>query len=88
MVTTADVPPPTEIRPGIPKDLDRIIKRALARDPEERYATALELSRDLAFVQGQVSSPVPTNDVSALMKRHFGSRQQKKSDFAAHFLRI
>lgn len=39
---------PSEVYPGIPKALDAIVMRALARSPAQRYATARELGRDLA----------------------------------------
>jgi serine/threonine protein kinase len=41
--------PPTEVRPGLPKDTDAVVLRAMKKAPEQRYATwaefALELSR-------------------------------------------
>ncbi|HYN12226.1 MAG TPA: serine/threonine-protein kinase [Burkholderiales bacterium] len=41
--------PPSEARPGLPKDIDPVVLRALKKAPEQRYATwaefALELSR-------------------------------------------
>jgi len=33
-------PPPSARRPGVPKDLERIVLRCLAKSPEERYPTA------------------------------------------------
>jgi len=39
--------PPLLIRSGYPAQLERIVMRALARAPEDRYATAEELQRDL-----------------------------------------
>jgi serine/threonine-protein kinase len=45
------VPDPRATVPNYPEDLWTIVRRALARDPRERYATAAELSHDLdAFV--------------------------------------
>ena len=35
--------PPSARAPGIPADLDRIVMRALAKDPEDRYRTAEEI---------------------------------------------
>ncbi|MCC6223850.1 MAG: Stk1 family PASTA domain-containing Ser/Thr kinase [Thermoleophilia bacterium] len=43
--------PPSAAVPGIPADLDRIVLRALAKDPAERYATAEEMDSDLARVE-------------------------------------
>ena len=42
-----EVPPPSSIRPDVPPELDRIVARALARDPAERYATGQALADDL-----------------------------------------
>ena len=37
----------TEINPALPRDLARIVRRALAKDPEKRYQTAKDLRNDL-----------------------------------------
>jgi serine/threonine-protein kinase len=42
-VRSADVPPPSARRPGVPPGLDAVVLRALAREPEDRYAWAGEL---------------------------------------------
>jgi serine/threonine protein kinase len=48
------VPDPRATVPTYPEDLWAIVRRALARDRDERYATAEQLARDLdAFVAGQ-----------------------------------
>jgi serine/threonine protein kinase len=46
-IVNDDVPPPSTIVPGYPAQLERIVLRALARDPDQRYATALALQSDL-----------------------------------------
>ena len=46
-VAELEVPPPSSIRPDVPPELDRIVARALARDPAERYQTAQALADDL-----------------------------------------
>lgn len=46
-VHAAEVPDPTLLVDGFPPALWAILRRALARDPEDRYATAAELGRDL-----------------------------------------
>lgn len=38
---------PSKTRAGVPRALDRIVMRALERDPERRYASAAEMARDL-----------------------------------------
>jgi eukaryotic-like serine/threonine-protein kinase len=40
---TQDPVPPGALRPGIPRDLERVVLRALARDPADRYQSADEM---------------------------------------------
>jgi serine/threonine protein kinase len=46
-IVNLDAPPPSTIVPNYPPALEKIVLRALARDREERYATALELQTAL-----------------------------------------
>jgi eukaryotic-like serine/threonine-protein kinase len=39
--------PPSRFNPAVPRDLETIILKAMAKDPASRYATAQELSEDL-----------------------------------------
>ena len=41
---------PSARRTGIPRDLDLVVLRALAKEPAERYRSAAELDRDLELV--------------------------------------
>jgi serine/threonine protein kinase len=58
-----DTPAPvTEKNPRLPADLARIIRRALQKDPERRYQTALDLRNDLQELKddsdsGQIAKP-------------------------------
>ncbi|HEY0406865.1 MAG TPA: tetratricopeptide repeat protein [Pyrinomonadaceae bacterium] len=46
-VIHVDPPPPSVFNPRVPKELDRITMKALAKRPVERYQTAQEMLRDL-----------------------------------------
>ena len=46
----------TEINPAIPPELGRIIRRALAKDPERRYQTAKDLRNDLEDLKASLGS--------------------------------
>ena len=46
-VKRGDFPPPRQRKPDVPRALESICLKAMARRPEERYATALALAADL-----------------------------------------
>jgi serine/threonine-protein kinase len=46
-VINGDVPTPQSVAPGCDDELNRIILKALASEPRNRYSTALELQHDL-----------------------------------------
>lgn len=58
-----DMPKPiVEIMPGLPPALDRITRKALAKDPAARYSTALEMANELTHVRAQLSgAPYPAS---------------------------
>jgi serine/threonine-protein kinase len=47
--------PPSAKRPEVPRDLDLVVLRALAKDPDERYASAEEMDADLARIEQGLS---------------------------------
>src|SRR5438477_1562300 len=50
--------PPSKLRPEVPHDLDAVVMRAIAKDPDLRYQTAEEMDADLARVaRGVAVSP-------------------------------
>ncbi|MFN2386485.1 MAG: TonB family protein [Thermoanaerobaculia bacterium] len=49
-VRAAEVAPPSQSNPDVPRTLDSIVLRALAREQEDRYANASDLLRDLEAV--------------------------------------
>ncbi len=51
-ITTNDPTPIDTVRPEVPAELQRIIRRCLKRKPEERYQTAAELVADLKRFRG------------------------------------
>ncbi|HYX41432.1 MAG TPA: serine/threonine-protein kinase, partial [Pyrinomonadaceae bacterium] len=49
-VLHVDPPAPSEINPNVPAELDQVTLKALAKDPSERYQTAVEMQADLQLV--------------------------------------
>ena len=53
-VLEAPVPPPRSVRPGVPRDLETIVLKAIAREPSRRYESAAALGDDLRrFLRGE-----------------------------------
>ena len=71
-----ETPEPVErLRPDTPETLVRILERALAKDKEWRYQTALELAADLSQAFSDLTHPtdgIPTESrVDLLKQTHF-----------------
>ncbi len=54
---TSDAPDVTRVRADAPPALARVIRRALARRPEDRYPSARELAHDLRALRAPASVP-------------------------------
>src|SRR5439155_18068678 len=46
----------TDINPALPRDIGRIVRRALVKDPEQRYQTVKDLGNDLEDLQRDLES--------------------------------
>jgi len=55
---TQPVHPPSELRPGLPSAFDRVLLRALAKNPEDRTPSVDEFRRDLLIASGSCEEPV------------------------------
>ena len=60
--------PPSARRPEVPRPLDQVVLRALAKDPDERYASAEEMDAELARVaEGLPVSPETAEAATAVL---------------------
>ena len=46
-----DPPPPSRLVPGLPPALDHVVRRCLAKDPDERWASAHDLLIELTWIR-------------------------------------
>lgn len=77
-VIEAPIPPPSHEREGLPEGIDEVIGRALARDPDERYATARELGRELAKIATAGGEVTTAGDLAEWMRELFpGGKEQR-----------
>lgn len=56
--TSNQVPPPSSVVAGVPGDVDRVVQRATAVDPDDRYVDATEFALALAEAVPQGPAPV------------------------------
>jgi serine/threonine-protein kinase len=64
-VLNAEIPPPSVVVPTLPRRLDEILRRGLARDPDARYQTARELALDLEAC----FHPIRPSEIGAWVER-------------------
>ncbi|MCA2209878.1 MULTISPECIES: Stk1 family PASTA domain-containing Ser/Thr kinase [Nocardia] len=59
-----DPPLPSSVNPAVPRELDSVILKAMAKNPANRYQTAAEMRADLIRVLGgqKPSAPMVMND--------------------------
>jgi len=66
-VLQVDPRKPSEVNPGIPKGLEKIILRAMAKEPNDRYQNADEILRDLRELRASLSG---ATELMPSMTRH------------------
>ena len=68
-VRRAEVPSPRAYRPEISEDLEGIILKALARKPEDRFASAGEMLEALSALMVREGHRATNNDVAAYLRQ-------------------
>ncbi len=75
-VQAAQVPSVSQINKKVPIELERIIARALARDPAARFPTARALGAELSKFMFRFAVPVSTFDIEHLVHGAIKERQR------------
>jgi serine/threonine protein kinase len=78
LVISGQVPRPSTVDPSYPPDLERIVLRALEREPRLRYQSAAEFEHELrAFLKAQ-HVVIPQGGIAGLLKRVVGERVEQR----------
>ncbi|HLL06184.1 MAG TPA: serine/threonine-protein kinase [Myxococcaceae bacterium] len=77
-VVGAKVTPPSEVAPGIPKALDAVVLKALARNREERFATAGDMQLAIEDFLFKQQLPGTTAHLAAFMKELYAEELEEE----------
>ncbi len=87
-VRDADVPRPREVCADLPEEVERIVLRALAKDPADRYQHGSEMFRDLqAYLRSQ-EHPYTASTLGAWIRRAFPQEMQRERQLLERYRRI
>lgn len=75
-----EIPRLSDLQPECPPGLEEVVARALARDPDKRYATAQELSDALHGVLAKAGQRAAASDVARLMAETFPERRERRRE--------
>jgi serine/threonine protein kinase len=83
-VLQRSAPALSAVRPDVDKELERVVMRALAPSPADRYPTAQAMCDDLETYLHRVGGPVRSNEVGALVATMFeGTRAEMQQSVQA-----
>lgn len=79
-IITLDPRPPRQINDGVPRELERICLKAMAKRATERYTTAKDLADDLRHFQNQSSTTIGDTAANAVRSRALADTEISHSD--------
>jgi serine/threonine-protein kinase len=79
-VQEAKIPSLRAENPAVPAELERILARALAREPTARYPSARDLGRDLTGFLFKFGRPVTSYDVAEVVRAAVALRKKSQPD--------
>jgi len=81
-VRAAQVGPPSAVNPEVTKNLDAVVMRALAREPDDRYSNASDMLRDLEAVLYSYT-PAPGSADLAIYLHRLQAEEQAAAEVKA-----
>lgn len=79
-IVRGDVPPPSRVVADLPDAVERMMMRALARDPDERYSSADELRRAVDELARDLGMFLSTSALSRYLVEVFGREPEPWRD--------
>jgi eukaryotic-like serine/threonine-protein kinase len=84
-VRDADVPRPRDVYPELPEEIERVVLRALAKDPADRYQHGREMYRDLqAFLRSQ-AHPYTASALGAWVRKAFPQEMAREGQLLERY---
>ncbi len=78
MVRKVDIQPPSAFNPNVPPEIDAIVMKALAADPDERYGWCSEMADDLHRFLAMLRPPYTERILEDWMQKTFSERLEKE----------
>lgn len=76
-IRAAQVPPISELNEEVPEDLEKILRKALAKDPDERYITSSAFADDLVGVLFSHRLRVSDRDLKQVLAEYRATRKEQ-----------
>ena len=77
-VRRCEIAPPRSLNPKIPESLDRVVMKALQKDPEERFQDAVEMNRALERVMRE-RQPLSVSELKRFMELLFDRDEREEA---------
>jgi len=79
-VQAANIPPVSRFNPFCNQDVDNVLAKVLARDPEQRYQSARDLGRDLSALMFRFGRPASSFDIADMLDPVVTQRDSVRTD--------
>ena len=83
-ITEFDAPPVTRYREGLPDQLAEVVARALARQRDQRFSTAREMSKSLNIASASIGGAAGLSEIAELIDEHFKEELAERRAFLQH----
>lgn len=79
-ITEEEVPLVSTYRPGVPEQLSKVLQKALAREPEDRYATAIEFKDAVEAVMQNYGGVASAEEIGNYIQSGFEEDLAKSTE--------